>query len=76
MIVSKNSTDLGRGPGPQLKSVELLETITLVHEIFTTLALKPSKKVIHFMGSGPKVEVDASAKLVPFSVTSATFVTC
>ena len=53
MIVSKNSTDLGRGPGPQLKSVELLETITLVHEIFTTLALKPSKKVIHFMGSGP-----------------------
>ena len=44
MTPSKNSTDLGMGRCPELKSVEFFEGVILVAEIFTILCLKPLKK--------------------------------
>ena len=51
----ENSTDLGSGPGPQPKSTLYQADTKLDNEIRLIFRMKPLKKVLHFMGSGPCV---------------------
>ena len=54
-MLGRDKVLLGRcwGPGPQLKSVEFSFLPNVVHELQSILYVKPLKKVLHFMGSGP-----------------------
>ena len=47
------SVDHSWGLSPQLKSVEFSFLPNVVHELQSILYVKPLKKVLHFMGSGP-----------------------
>ena len=71
-VLGRDKVLLGRcwGPGPQLKSVEFSFLPNVVHELQSILYVKPLKKVLHFMGSGPismrlsvgSQDIDRSAK--------------
>ena len=51
------------GPGPELKSVEFCLLPSVVDELCRKFALKPLKKVLHFMGSGPS-SVESTPRVV------------
>ena len=54
-MLGRDKVLLGRcwGLSPQLKSVEFSFLPNVVHEFQSILYVKPLKKVLHFMGSGP-----------------------
>ena len=54
-MLGRDKVLLGRcwGLSPQLKSVEFSFLPNVVHELQSILYVKPLKKVLHFMGSGP-----------------------
>ena len=54
-MLGRDKVLLGRcwGLSPQLKSVEFSFLPNVVHELQSIVCVKPLKKVLHFMGSGP-----------------------
>ena len=56
-MLGRDKVLLGRcwGLSPQLKPVEILFLPNVVHELQSIFYVKPLKKVLHFMGSGPSV---------------------
>ena len=49
----ENSSDLGRGPGLELKSDKLSKCIPAVAEIYAFSFFETAEQVLHVMGSGP-----------------------
>ena len=58
-MLGRDKVLLGRcwGLSPQLKSVEFSFLPNVVHELQSIVCVKPLKKVLHFMGSGPQAQV-------------------
>ena len=56
-MLGRDKVLLGRcwGLSPQLKSVEFSFLPNVIHELQSILYVKPLKKMLHFMGSGPCV---------------------
>ena len=54
-MLGRDKVLLGRcwGLSPQLKSVEVLFLPNVIHELQSILYMKPLKKMLQFMGSGP-----------------------
>ena len=47
----ENSSDLGRGPGLELKSDKFSKCIPAVAEIYAFWCFEPAENMLHFMGS-------------------------